>query len=638
VIIPMSRVRILGPKQKLDPVLQVLQDTGLVHLAEPLLDELIQPVSPGRQEVRQRRYLRALVKDVESLPIRTGAGEALRLVPEAEAPPGSGEFARWARSADRARRRLTRMDRRIRELELERTDLARFEQFIAAFRGLLPQGGGRMQSYHLILRGDDAQAVARLRGALSGVLGDQFALESAELPTGERAALLLVPRPEAARVERLLAQSGVHELPLPAAVESASLVAALPELTKRRELLDRDLAGLAGERAELLAAEGPELARARAAAEDRLLELGAREHAGLTPRSFVLEGWVPAAARDRLARTLARSAGPEIVVEEMSREEWRGEEAPVVLTNPRLFQPFETLTRMVPLPRYGSIDPTPFMAVFFPMFFGLIMGDVGYGVVLAVLAGVLHARSQPGSTVRAIAEILGPCAAFAIAFGIGFGEVFGDLGRQWFGLRPLVLDREKALLPFLGLAVAIGFVHIVLGMVLGIVNAGRGHPRLAVGRGAALAMVLFVAIALLAGLKVLPHSFFTPAVIAVLLAFPVMVIAEGIIAPIEVLSTLSNVLSYARIMALGTASVMMAVVANRLAGAFGSVVVGVLFGLLFHLVNFALGIFAPAIHGIRLHYVEFFGKFYSPGGQQYRPLGHWRPGEAESPLPAKGIS
>jgi V/A-type H+-transporting ATPase subunit I len=635
VIIPMSRVRILGPKKQLDPVLQVLQDTGLVHLAEPLLDERIHPVSPSPQQTRQQRYLRALVKDVENLPIGTGP-QAPRPAAGAESPPGSGEFARWARSADRARRRLTRMDRRIRELELERADLARFEQFVAAFRGLLPQGGGRMQSYHLILRGDDDQAVPRLKGALAGVLGDQFALESAQLPDGERAALLLVPRPETARVERLLAQSGVHELPLPAAVESASLEAALPDLIARRENLDRELARLAAERSELLAAEGPELVRARAAAEDRLLELGAREHAGLTPRSFVLEGWVPAAARDRLARTLARSAGPEIVVEEMSREEWRGEEAPVVLTNPRLFRPFETLTRMVPLPRYGSIDPTPFMAVFFPMFFGLIMGDAGYGVVLAVLAGVLHARSRPGSTARAIAEILGPCAAFAIAFGIGFGELFGDLGRQWFGLQPLVLDREKALLPFLGLAVAIGFVHIVLGMVLGIVNAG--HARLAVGRGAALAMVLFVTIALLAGLKVLPPSFFTPAVIVLLLAFPVMVIAEGIIAPIEFLSTLSNVLSYARIMALGTASVMMAVVANRLAGAFGSVVVGVLFGLLFHLVNFALGVFAPAIHGIRLHYVEFFGKFYSPGGQQYRPLGHWRPGEAESPLPAKGIS
>jgi V/A-type H+-transporting ATPase subunit I len=95
------------------------------------------------------------------------------------------------------------------------------------------------------------------------------------------------------------------------------------------------------------------------------------------------------------------------------------------------------------------------------------------------------------------------------------------------------------------------------------------------------------------------------------------------------LSTFSNILSYARVMALGTASVMMAIVANRLAGSFGSVVVGVVFGLLFHLVNFALGVFAPTIHGLRLHYVEFFGKFYSPGGQQYRPLRHWRPDLAD---------
>ena len=131
--------------------------------------------------------------------------------------------------------------------------------------------------------------------------------------------------------------------------------------------------------------------------------------------------------------------------------------------------------------------------------------------------------------------------------------------------------------------------------------------------------------ALLAGLGVLPGGLLTPAVVVILAAFPVLVIAEGIIAPIELLSTFSNILSYARVMALGTASVMMAVVANRLAGSFGSVLVGAVFGLLFHLVNFALGVFAPSIHALRLHYVEFFGKFYSPGGQQYRPLGHWRP-------------
>jgi len=634
----MSRVRVLGPRGQLDTVLAALQDTGLVHLAEPKPGELLQRVSLSEREARQARYLRALVRDVEGLPLRAEPDRAAEPETQGTGPSDTGEFARWARSAGRARRRLTRLDRRVHELELERADLARFEQFVTAFRGLLPNGGGRMQSYHLILRGEDTQALARLRGALSAVLGEQFALEAAGLPSGERAALLLVPSAEASRVERLLAKSGVHELPLPAGVESGSLGMALPALTERRERADRELAELASGREELLSAEGPKLVQARSAAQDRLLELGAREHAGTTPRSFVLEGWVPAAAKDRLTRALARQCGAEIVVEELSREEWRGEEAPVVLTNPRLFQPFETLTRMVPLPQYGTIDPTPFMAVFFPMFFGLIMGDAGYGITLAVLAGVLHARSHRGSAVRAVAEIMGPCAAFAIAFGIGFGEFFGDLGRRWFGMRPLVLDREKALLPFLGLAVAIGFVHVVLGLVLGVINTWRGHPRLAVGRGAVLAIVLSVAVALLAGLKVLPRSFFTPAVIALLLAFPVLVIAEGIIAPIEFLSTLSNMLSYARIMALGTASVMMAVVANRMAGSFGGVVVGVLFALLFHLVNFALGIFAPAIHGLRLHYVEFFGKFYSPGGQQYQPLGHWRPGQTEQPLPAKGTS
>jgi V/A-type H+-transporting ATPase subunit I len=77
-------------------------------------------------------------------------------------------------------------------------------------------------------------------------------------------------------------------------------------------------------------------------------------------------------------------------------------------------------------------------------------------------------------------------------------------------------------------------------------------------------------------------------------------------------------------MALGLASVMLAMVANRLSGVVGSAVVGVLLALLFHLVNFGIGVFGPGIHALRLHYVEFFGKFYSPGGVPYQPFAHWR--------------
>lgn len=631
-ILPMRRIRMMGPRADLEPALVALQDTGLLHLAEAREDGLLRRITLSDADARQARHLRGMVRRIEGLSLpQDDAVAARRTVP---APVS--ELARWSRSAGRARRALDNTDRQIHALESERAQVARFEQFLQAFRGLLPGAGSRMQSYHLILRGDDSAAVPRLQQALAGVLGEGFALESAPLPTGERAALLLVPVADAARVEHLLARSGVHEMPLPGGVEAAALGSAIPGLRKRRESLDAELVELRRKRSALLSEAGPELGRARAVAQDRLRELEARGHASETPRSFVLEGWVPAAAMPRVTSALADRFGSTVALEEVGQEEWRGEAAPVVLKNPRLFQPFEVLTRTLPLPSYGSIDPTPFVAVFFPMFFGLILGDIGYGLVLAALAALLHRRSRRGSTARAIAEILGPCAAFAIAFGLAFGEFFGDLGRHWFGLHPLVLDREKALLPFLGLAIAIGLVHVVLGLILGIVNASRGHPRLAVGRGVALLMVLLVVAALLAAFRVVPRGLMTPAVIGLLVAFPVLVIVEGIVAPIELLSTLGNVLSYARIMALGTASVMMAVVANRLAGSFGSVLVGVLFGLLFHLVNFALGIFAPTVHGLRLHYVEFFGKFYSPGGVQYQPLAHWRPGLPTHPTPQEG--
>jgi V/A-type H+-transporting ATPase subunit I len=616
-IIPMTRARLLGPRDRLDDVLAAVQDAGLVHLAEPVPVGGLRPLEMSPHEERESRHLRGLVRDLESV--------TDLLPPARTSPAGSPAFAAWARQARRLRREVDRLDARSREIEEERSQLARFEQFIHAFRGLLPAGNGaRTHSYHLVLRGEDEEAVSRLREGLAKVIGDQFMLETASLPTGERAAALVVHAPDAPRVERLLAQAGIHELPMPARYAGRTLGEVAPELAERRKGLDRELEGLAVRRREVAGAAAPELQRARPAVEDRLLALAARERAATTARSFVLEGWVPTAGFGRLSRQLRDRFGESVVIEAVAQEEWQGASAPVVLTNPRLFRPFEAVTRMMPLPAYGSIDPTPFVAVFFPMFFGLILGDFGYGAVLAGLALWLRRRGAPGSTLRAVAEILGACAAFTVAFGIGFGECFGDLGRRVLGIRPLLFDREESLMPFLGLAVAIGVVHIGLGLVLGIVNTAHGHPRQAVGRGAALAMLAFIVVALLAAFDVLPGSFFTPAVVALLLAFPVLVVAEGIIAPIEFLSTLSNVLSYARIMALGTASVMMAVVANRLAGSVGSVLVGVLFGLLFHLVNFALGIFAPTIHGLRLHYVEFFGKFYSPGGQEYRPFSHWR--------------
>jgi V/A-type H+-transporting ATPase subunit I len=253
-----------------------------------------------------------------------------------------------------------------------------------------------------------------------------------------------------------------------------------------------------------------------------------------------------------------------------------------------------------------------------------MVGDIGYGVLLAGIGLLVHARSKPGTMVRSVAEIMGPCAAFAIVSGVLFGEFFGDFGRKAFGLRPLLFDRAEALTAFLLVAFGLGVVHVVVGLLLGALTKWRRERRHAVGSGMAALMVVLIVLALLAAVKVLPGALLTPSVIALLVSFPILVAAEGIIAPVEFLSTLGNILSYARVMALGVASVMLAVVANRMAGAMGSAIVGFLFALLFHLVNFGISLFSPTIHALRLHYVEFFGKFYSPGGRPYEPFAHWR--------------
>ncbi len=620
-IVRMAKVRVLGPRARLPEAIRVVQDIGLLHLTTPPERPRLHPLPLPPSEARRRRQLTRILEDTE--------GALSDLAYTTAAPPVASvsvkDLAGWARLANRVRRRTAVLGERAAALEEERALLARYGGFFRAFETLLRTRGVApgATAFHVVLRGDQAEALPRLREALGQMLGEAFESFTQKLPGGEIALLLLVPGAAAQRVDQLLAQTRVQEIPVPKGY-GASLLEAIPRMRERETALPRELEALARERSDLARRHGAELARARASIRDRLLQLDALPFSGVTPHAFVLEGWLPATAEPRLANTLDRAFGGEVVLETVGREHWRADEAPVVLRNPRLFRPFEMLTRMVPLPRYGTLDPTPFVAVFFPMFFGLMLGDVGYGVMLAGLAALLHWRSRPDSNLRAVSEVGGACALFSIIFGVVFGEFFGDLGRRWLGLQPLWINREEAIIPFLALAVSLGLVHVLLGLVLGALSA-RDHPRLAIGRGLSAVMILLILFAILAAVEVLPHRLLTPAVIGLLISFPILVVVEGLVAPIELLSTIGHILSYARIMALGTASVMLAVVANKMAGAMGSVVIGVLFALLFHLVNFGLGLFSPTIHALRLHYVEFFGTFYSPGGVRYQPLSHWSP-------------
>lgn len=624
-IIEMSKVRVLGPRGRLPDVLRSLQALGVLHLTAPAGSGPVEQLQLSREQERERRHLLSAIDDVGA------ALTALRpYLRESQPPPAAAatiqDFARWARMASRVRRAIDGLTVKTKTLEEERALILKYQGFFSAFQPLLENETrwANATMYHVLLKRGEEEAITRLRTSLAAVIGDGFEILRRDLANKEIALLVVVSAQESARVERLMAEARVQEIPVPAAYGGRSLSEAIPRMLARLGDLPGELGGIRKQYERLAGEHGAGLRRAEAAIARRLQALNALPLSGVTPHAFVLEGWVPADGRRGLASRLQADVDESVVVSEMSREEWRSEEAPVVLRNPRLFRPFEAVISLLPLPRYGSIDPTPFVAVFFPVFFGLMLGDVGYGLVLAAGGLALHRWSKPRTMVRSVAEIIGPCALFTIIAGILFGEFFGNLGRDWFGLKPLAFNREEALVPFLLLALAIGTVHMVLGLVLGAV-AARRHPRQAVGHVASAVAVILIVLLLLAAVDVLPRSFFTPAVIGLLIAFPVLIAAEGIVAPIEFLSTVGNILSYARIMALGIASVMLAVVANRMVGAIGSATVGVVFALLFHLVNFAIGLFSPTIHALRLHYVEFFGKFYSPGGVRYEPFGAWTP-------------
>lgn len=632
-IIDMVRLRLLGPRERITDVLELIQDVGVFHPAR-VASSRLEAQSGSSERERRGRQLTEVLEDVESVLARlpdVPAGDATPRDSQVDEAADTEQFADWARLARKTRRELERLDGERSALQEERALLARYRRFHEAFGQLAARedGAAGLQSYPLVL--DHGESLDQLHDGLETLLGADFELRSERLEGGEIVALLLVSPGQSERVEQLLSDAGVRELPAPPGLGARGLADAVPAIYERLVAIDEREQELDDLVVELATGRSSELLAARAAIRDRLAELEALDRVATTDRAFILEGWVPEESEADLEHRIEGAFGGSVVVERLASRTWDEQDgAPVVLRNPRLLRPFEAITGLMPLPRYGSIDPTPFVAVFFPAFFGLILGDVGYGIVLGSVSLLLHHRSKQGTTLRSVSEIAGACAVASILFGLLYGEMFGDLGHRWLGLEPLGFDREEALVPFLALAVAIGFVHIVLGLVLGMVAAIRHRAaREAAGRGISATMVVLVAIALLAAVRILPEAFFSPVVIALLVAFPLLVVAEGLLAPLELLSTLGNILSYARIMALGTASVMMAVVANRMVGATGSVVVGVMFALLFHTVNFALGVFGPTVHGLRLHYVEFFGKFYDPGGTTYRPLKRWQP-DAES--------
>jgi len=621
VILPMVQVELLGPRQLLAAALRFLQGQGVLQLREPEglgagpAEGHGEAPAGGEGPAREAR-LAALLARLEALLARV-PGRRRAAPPAAPLPPPDDEALPEA--LDALGEQLDDLSARRAALLEEQERTATFSRLVVAVAPLHGRLEAALQPelHGLVLKRDPA-ALALLEAEVRRLTGGRCAVAWRELDEAQVGVLMEVPRAAGRELSALLFERGVEEVRPPGAVAGRGLVEGLLAVAGRQRAIPSELAALDAGLEAWSAEAGAALAAARDEVAAALERARAAGRCGTTRFAFVVAGWMAAERVPALRRATVEAWGDQValLVRPPPRATWG--DVPVVLRNRPLLRPFERLLALVPLPRYGSVDPTPFLALFFPFFLGLVMGDVAFGLLAAGLALLARWRRWGGAAGRDLAAVALACAGWSLVFGLVFGEALGGLGAH-LGLHPL-LDRRRALLLFLGLALAVGLGHVLLGGLLGVVSSARnGHRREAVARAGHLVALGAGAAALCARLGPLPPRAFPPALAVAGAGLLAATLAAGPLAALEVVLAFGHVLSYARLMALGLASLMLAEVANGLAASLPGPG-GLLLAVLVHAVNFTLCLVSPIVAALRLHYVEFFERFYDEGGHPWRPF------------------
>jgi V/A-type H+/Na+-transporting ATPase subunit I len=636
-LVPMTKVRLLGRRRDVERAVEQLHRLGLVEIADARASLAADGLGGEEDRSERREALRSLGAETDGLLALIPA--SAQAVGAAREHPARGPLDVDALGAELGRVSLPVevLGRRLAALRDEQLVLPGYLEPLRRLLPLVPELADlddgelralRLDTVALVLNTDDEQVVEALREELGEELGVRFELVWTRVGEGAVGCVVVFPQEHRRAVHALLGHVQVRQAALPEAFKRLSLRAAVEAMQRRLEELPQAIDVIEREREALLLPEAARLGSVRAATAGELERLDALDQFAATQRAFVAECWVPRRELARLRREVDARLGAAVLVEDLATSP-RDPEAPLLMRNSRLARPFEPLVRFLDLPRAGSVDPTLLMALFLPLMLGAMVGDVGYGVVLIALA--LFARRALAARAPALASLTWIAlagAVWTIVFGVLYGEFLGDLGKRLFGDWAVWRYRPspEALEPLLLFAVAIGALHVVLGLGLGAWEAARFRERrtLLDKLGTLLALGGLFGLAGWAA-DHLPAGALTPSVAATVLGLVLVMSLHGalgvVTGPLEFMGTIGNVLSYLRLAAVGLASAHLAGVANELATV-GPIWMGVLVAAFFHSLNLALAAFSPMIQALRLHYVEFFGAFFTGGGRAFSPFGH----------------
>jgi V/A-type H+-transporting ATPase subunit I len=624
--VEMIPVEIIGLKLDLQPTLRALRKLGCLHI-----DELAEsPQVSARQLALDRETLSRQEEYSFLLAKLEGVLSALGLNIEPAPAQLTGDFLEEARSGiSKLASQVQSLSTRREELQSKLALLPRYEATLRKLLPMIPPSahdpknvsvGVLVSRVHVGVLDSIARRVLELTVGRAEVI-------ASDVDTSTRAMFIVFPAEFTADVETLLGREDVSRLRLPEELRMGPPDMALQALKRQMVAIPREIDSVNQELAGLAAEWGHKLAQWRTALKEELETNSVVSRFGETDKTFVIVGWVPAKACDELEAALRESIGETVLVWKLTITPELKRSAPVALQNPKPARPFESLVRLLALPRYGHIDPTRMMAFFMPIFFGMILGDIGYGALLLILSLALLRKRRRG-VFHDVLVVLAMGSGWAIVFGLLYGEMFGTLGEQ-LGMHALWFDRASPenVAGLLLMTIAVGAVHITLGLLLGVWESlrdrNRGHFLERSGMLVGLIGLFFI-VGILA--KALPAGLMTPAIVGLILGIVLIGASLGwlgiLMGPIEFIGLIGNILSYLRIAAIGLASVYLAKVANDLAGIVGNIFVGIILAVLIHALNLVLGAFSPTIHSLRLHYVEFFRKFYEGGGKPYQPYRH----------------
>lgn len=431
------------------------------------------------------------------------------------------------------------------------------------------------------------------------------------------------------------AQSSVSELRGTADENIAKLTKQLAEHEKKKAELTARIAAFKGERDEL-----------KLCSDRMLTKLGQAENGEkllCTEKSVIFEGWFPAKREKELASLLSKfDCAWE--ADDPAPDEYP--EVPVQLTNGRAARPLNMVTNMYSLPAYDNVDPNPLMAPFFILFYGAMMADVGYGLLMIAVSLLVLKKKKPSGTTRDLFELMFEGGISTLIWGFFTGGFFGNLIPtlaesffntpadalpQWlqaFNRGILFNPLDDTLLVLVG-AMVLGFIQVITGTVISFVEkAKKGHVMDGVWDEGSW-WVIFIGLALM----VLKVGNVGGVPVVLLLGCLMLIIGAGrnakgfgkitaVFGAVYngVTGYFSDILSYSRIMALMLAGSVIAQVFNTLGAIPGNIIVFILIFLIGHTLNFGLNLLGCYVHDLRLQCLEYFGKFYKDGGRAFKPM------------------